>query len=179
MCIRDSIKEAVKEAARTYAKLRTLCPQLDYLDVGGGLGIDYDGSRTASESSVNYSVQEYANDIVYSIKEVCDNEHVREPTIVTENGRMIAAPHALLVCNVINELTLLNGPIHVPDPDSRPQVIQEMYDIYTEINAENYREYYHDVIEQRDEMFSLFNLGYLSLEDRGLGQELFLSLIHI
>lgn len=167
------IKEAVKEAARTYAKLRKLCPQLDSLDVGGGLGIDYDGSRTASESSVNYSVQEYANDIVYSIKEVCDNEQVREPTIVTENGRMIAAPHALLVCNVINELTLLNGPIHVPDSDSRPQVIQEMYDIYTEINAKNYREYYHDVIEQHDEMFSLFNLGYLSLEDRGLGQELF------
>ena len=167
------IKEAVKEAARTYAKLRKLCPQLAYLDVGGGLGIDYDGSRTASESSVNYSVQEYANDIVYSIKEVCDNEQVREPTILTENGRMIAAPHALLVCNVINELTLLNGPIHVPDSDSRPQVIQEMYDIYTEINAKNYREYYHDVMEQRDEMFSLFNLGYLSLEDRGLGQELF------
>lgn len=167
------IKSAVKEAARTYAKLRKLCPQLGYLDVGGGLGIDYDGSRTASESSVNYSVQEYANDIVYSVKEVCDNEEVREPIILTENGRMIAAPHALLVFNVITELTLLNGPIHVPNSESRPQVIQEMYDIYTEINAKNYREYYHDVLEQRDEMFSLFNLGYLSLEDRGLGQELF------
>ncbi len=167
------IKYAVKEAARTYAKLRKMCPQLAYLDVGGGLGIDYDGSRTASESSVNYSVQEYANDIIYSVKEVCDSEEVHEPIILTENGRMIAAPHALLVFNIINELTLLNGPIHVPKPDSHPQVIQEMYDIYTEINAKNYREYYHDVIEQRDEMFSLFNLGYLSLEDRGLGQELF------
>ena len=167
------IKYAVKEAARTYAKLRKLCSQLTHLDVGGGLGVDYDGSRTASDSSVNYSVQEYANDIIYSIKEVCDSEDVREPIILTENGRMIAAPHAVLVFNVINELSLLNGPIHVPDPDSRPQVIQEMYDIYTEINAKNYREYYHDIVEQRDEMFSLFNLGYLSLEDRGLGQELF------
>ena len=167
------IKFAVKEAARTYAKLHKLCPKLNYLDVGGGLGIDYDGSRTASESSVNYSVQEYANDIVYSIKEVCDNEDVREPIILTENGRMIAGPHALLVFNVINELTLSNGPIHVPSPDSHPQVIREMYDIYSEINAKNYREYYHDIVDQRDEMFSLFNLGYLSLEDRGLGQELF------
>ena len=167
------VKYAVKEAARTYAKLRQFCPQLTCLDVGGGLGIDYDGSRTASESSVNYSVQEYANDIIYSIKEVCESEGVEEPTVLTETGRMIAAPHAMLVFDSVDEIGLSNGPVRVNDYESRPEVIQEMYDIYTGTNAKNYREYYHDILEQREEMFSLFNLGYLSLEDRGLGQELF------
>ena len=167
------VKYAVKEAARTYAKLRQFCPQLTCLDVGGGLGIDYDGSRTASESSVNYSVQEYANDIIYSIKEVCESEGVAEPTVLTETGRMIAAPHAMLVFNSVDEHGLTSGPVRVDDYESRPAVIQEMYDIYTGTNAKNYREYYHDILEQREEMFSLFNLGYLSLEDRGLGQELF------
>jgi arginine decarboxylase len=93
-------------------------------------------------------------------------------TLLQERS-LVAGPHAVLLVNVINELTLSNGPVRVSNIESKPQAIQEMYDLYTGINGKNYREYYHDVVEQREEMFSLFNLGYLSLEDRGLGQELF------
>src|SRR4029453_957801 len=107
---------------------------LDYLGVGGGLGIDYDGSKTASESSVNYSVQEYANDIIYSIKEVCENEDVREPIVITENGRMVAAPHAVLIFNVVNELSLSNGPVRVTNIESKAQGIQDMHYLYTRIH---------------------------------------------
>ena len=167
------VKYAVKEAARTYAKLRQMCPSLDCLDVGGGLGIDYDGTQTASESSVNYTVQEYANDIIYSVKEICESEGVDQPTVLTETGRMIVAPHTILVFDAIDEIALGNGPVLLDDLENRPEIIQEMYDIYLGTNEKNYSEYYHDILEQREEMFSLFNLGFLSLEDRGLGQELY------
>ena len=94
------IKSAVQEATRIYAKMREMGVDLRYLDVGGGLGVDYDGSRTSSDASVNYSVQEYANDIVFGIKEVCDQEEVDPPTILSESGRMLVAQHSVLIADV-------------------------------------------------------------------------------
>ncbi len=167
------IKNAVREAARIYAKLYKSGVGLEYLNVGGGLGIDYDGSQTPSDSSINYTVQEYANNVVYTIKEICEQEGTRQPTIVSESGRAVAAHHSLLVLNV-------HRAVHPPQPlkdempeAEFPQVILSLIELLAQLTPKNYRESYHDAIELQEELFSLFNLGYLSLEDWARGEALF------
>jgi arginine decarboxylase len=150
-------KQAFKEAARVYAKVRKMGFDVEFLNVGGGLGVDYDGSKTASEFSVNYSVQEFANDVIYVVGEVCDNEDVPKPTIVNESGRAMVAYHSMLVTDVKKVIT----------------PVLELIDLAREINAKNFREYYHDAIQQRDDLNSLFELGYLDLEDKAKGEWLF------
>jgi arginine decarboxylase len=166
------LKTAVREAARIYAKVRKLGADVSYLDVGGGLGIDYDGSKTSSDASVNYSVQEYANDVVFGIQEVCDEEHVPPPRIVSESGRMLVAYHAMLITDV---RAAVSG--QEPDPPAltgrEAQVVQDLADAAKKISVKNYREFYHDAIEYRDQMYSLFNLGMLGLEERGKGEVFF------
>jgi len=167
------IKSAIKEAARVYAKVCKMGYPVEYLNVGGGLGVDYDGSRTASDCSVNYSIQEYANDIVYTIDEICESENVPPPTIVTESGRAVAAHHATFITNVIRRLNPgLGGPeVDLAKIDS--EVVLEMTDLHKDINQKNFREYYHDALQHREELQSLFNLGYLNLENRAHGEWLF------
>jgi arginine decarboxylase len=167
------IKNAVREAARIYAKLYKSGVELEYLNVGGGLGIDYDGSQTPSDSSTNYTVQEYANNVVYTIKEICEQEGTRQPTIVSESGRAVVAHHSLLIINV-------QRAVHPPQPfkDGKldaetSQVILTLMELLNQLTPKNYRESYHDAIELQEELFSLFNLGYLSLEDWARGEALF------
>lgn len=166
------LKTAIKEAARVYAKARKMGVGIEYLNVGGGLGVDYDGSRTSSDASVNYSVQEYANDVVYTIKDVCENENVPEPDIVSESGRAMTAYHSLLVVDVRAEISARTNQKLKPSPKD-PQVIGDLFFILKSITVKNYREFYHDSLEHRDEMFSLFNLGLLSLEERARGEACF------
>jgi arginine decarboxylase len=169
------IKSAMREAARTYAKIRQMNIPIQYLDVGGGMAVDYDGSRTSFESSANYNAQEFANDVIYVIKTVCDDEDVPHPTIIQESGRYLSAYHAILVTNIQDEIETIVDDISSPlvlDEDD-PQVVKELYDLRETINAKNYREYYHDALEQREELFTMFNLGLISLEDRGKGEVLF------
>lgn len=168
------IKNAMKEAARTYAKIRQMGIQVEYLDVGGGMAVDYDGSRTSFESSANYNAQEFANDVIYVIKTVCDDENVPHPTIIQESGRYLSAYHAMLVTNVQDEIeTVVQDitPMVVKADD--PQVVKELYDLRETINAKNYREYYHDSLEHREDLFQMFNLGLITLEDKGKGEVLF------
>ena len=168
------IKNAMKEAARVYAKIVQMKVPIEFLDVGGGMAVDYDGSKTAFDSSANYNAQEFANDVIYTIKQVCDDENVPHPTVIQESGRYLSAYHSILVTNVVEEIeTVVEDitPIEIDADD--PQVITELGDLRQNISIKNYREYYHDALEHRDEMFTLFNLGLISLEDRAKGEVLF------
>ncbi len=167
-------KQAVKEAARVYAKVRKMGFDVQYLNVGGGLGVDYDGSKTASEFSVNYSVQEFANDVVYVIKDVCDNEDVPEPTIVTESGRAMVTYHSLLITDVKKVIAPGGRATYtLDDLKSKSEPVRELIELARDINAKNFREYYHDAIQHRDDLNSLFELGYLDLEEKAKGEWLF------
>ena len=168
------IKNAMKEAARTYSKIRQMGIPIEYLDVGGGMAVDYDGSRTSFESSANYNAREFANDVIYVIKTVCDDENVPHPTIIQESGRFLSAYHAILVTNIQDEIeTIVEDLIPIEITKDDPQVVRELHDLRETINAKNYREYYHDAIENREELFTMFNLGLISLEDKGKGEVLF------
>ena len=166
------IQRAVKEAARVYAKIKGMRINIKYFNIGGGLGVDYDGSKTSSEASANYSIQEYANNVVYALKEVCDEEDVSHPIIISESGRAISAYHSVLAINVKGSK---NGHYNrnVEIEGNEPHIIKELYDTSKEINIKNYVEYFHDALQHREEMLSLFNLGELELEDKSKGEILF------
>jgi arginine decarboxylase len=168
-----NIKEALTEAARVYVELHRVGAGVRFLDVGGGLGIDYDGSQTDFESSVNYTLQEYANDVIFRIKSVCDEASVPHPTIISESGRAVVAYHSLLVFDVlgVHNFDRYQAPAEVP-PDA-PQPISDLYGIYRDLSQKNYLESYHDAVQSVDETLNLFNLGYLSVELRALAEQMF------
>ena len=167
------VKAGVKEAARVYSKIRKMGIDVDHLNVGGGAGVDYDGSKTSFESSANYTLQEFANDVIYMIKSVCEEENVPEPNVITESGRILVAYHAMLVTNIIDEIETVQGIHNITMTDDEPPVINELYDLYKTMNSKNFLEYYHDALEHKEELFTLFDLGFISLEERAKGETLF------
>jgi len=168
-----SIKTAMGEAARTLTGLCEMGAPIQYLDVGGGLGIDYDGSSSDFESSVNYSVQEYANDVVYHVKEVCAEAGVPQPTILSESGRALTAHHAVLVTEVmgVTHFSADRGAAKAQDPEH--DTIKKISDVCESVNNKNYLECYHDAQELRDEGMLLFSVGQLSLTERARVEEFF------
>jgi arginine decarboxylase len=169
-----SVKNALREAGRIYVELAKAGAQLKYLDVGGGLGVDYDGSQTNFASSINYTMQEYANDIVYGMMEVCDAEEVPHPTIVTESGRAVVAHHAVLVVNMLGASEFNFGRLpEVPPDEEAPAVLRNLYDTYREVSRKNFLEAYHDALDAKEESLTLFTLGHLSLEQRVTCEDLF------
>ncbi|MGE3803508.1 MAG: biosynthetic arginine decarboxylase, partial [Gemmataceae bacterium] len=168
-----NIKGALTEAARVYTELARVGGNLKYLDVGGGLGIDYDGSQTDFESSVNYTLQEYANDVVFRVKSVCDDVGVKHPTIISESGRAVVAYHSLLVFDVlgVSNFDRYQAPPEVPA--EAPQPLTDLFGIYRDLSKKNFIEHYHDAVQAMDEILNLFNLGYLDIELRAVAERLF------
>lgn len=172
-----ALKSALVESARLYVELAKLGAGLRYLDVGGGLGIDYDGSNSGNESSTNYTLAEYANNVVYHIGEVCKDADVPAPTIITESGRAIAAHHSVLVMDVLGWSGFDRfEPIASLKPEQLTALatpVRTLYETLEALNETNLREYFHDAQVARQQTLDLFNLGYCSLEQRGLAERLF------
>jgi len=166
------IKAAVIEAARIYVELKRAGAGLKYLDVGGGLGIDYDGSQTDFESSVNYTLQEYANDVVYHIQNVCDEAEVPHPIIVSESGRAIAAYHSVLVFNVMG-VTGFGDDSFDPVPQDAEQPLVDLQETYRSLSSKNLLESFHDAQTALDSALNLFSLGYLPLAQRSQAEKLY------
>jgi arginine decarboxylase len=165
------IKTAVREGVRIWAALRPRCSGLRYIDLGGGIGVDYDGSRTSYPSSANYSVEEYASQVVFEISEVVDELELPAPTIVTESGRVLVARSAVTIAD-LREVQGELLPIPAPS-EEEDRLISELRETLAGINPKNLEEYFHDALDFRDEALQLFSRGYLSLEDRASAEGLF------
>src|SRR5829696_8476170 len=172
------VKGALNEAARVYTELVKLGAGLEYLDVGGGLGVDYDGSQTNFESSVNYTLEEYANDVVYHIQTVCDDAGVKHPTIVSESGRAIVAYHSVLVFNVLGVSAF--GEEKIPEVIPREEAEQPVVDLletYQNLSNRNALESFHDAQQALDMAMNLFTGGYLPLEQRCQAENLYWAIL--
>ncbi|HEX7859269.1 MAG TPA: biosynthetic arginine decarboxylase [Verrucomicrobiae bacterium] len=168
-----TIKKAVQEAARYYAKLYKMGFQIQYCDVGGGLGVDYDGSRSAFDSSTNYTLQEYTNDVVYYIADVCNAEKVPHPDIVSESGRAIVAHHSVLIVEVFGAIAKLRPENVIDYAESNHPLVKELIDIRKNLNKLNKLEAYHDAMERRDDAHNMFMLGLLELPDKAKIENLY------
>lgn len=174
------IKDAVNEGARVYAKLRKMGLPIEYFDVGGGLGVDYVGTRSSGyASSLNYSLEEYVEDVVYSLQRVCTSEGVPEPHIVSESGRAVAAHHSCIIMNVFGHIEIGSAEeiaaASVPQPNE-PSVVREMREIVASMTPRNRAEAYHDAAAKKEEALQMFKLGSLGLEERAVVESLFWKL---
>lgn len=173
------VKSALTEAARIYSDLVKRGAGLEYLDVGGGLGVDYDGSQTNFESSVNYTLQEYANDVIYHVHTVCEDAGVPHPNIISESGRAIAAYHAVLVFGVLGVAGQGNSD-SVPNsfPDEFEQPLHTLLETYKRILPRNLLESFHDAQQAMDNAMSLFAAGYLPLDQRSMAEQLYWAICY-
>jgi arginine decarboxylase len=168
-----TVKKAVQEAARFYAKLNKMGFSIEFVDVGGGLGVDYDGSRSAFDSSTNYTLQEYTNDIVYYIADVCNAEKVPHPTIVSESGRAIVAHHSVLIVEVFGAIEKIRPGDAFKYGDNEHALVRELLDIKKNLSKANKLEAFHDAQERKEDAQQMFALGLLDLPDKARIENLY------
>ena len=170
------IKNALREATQFYVQLTKMGFDIDFIDIGGGLGVDYDGTRSsASESSMNYSIQEYANDAISALVDVCVKNDIKQPNIITESGRSLSAHHSLLIFEAIEttQLPIWNDNEEITEKDH--ELARELYDIWDKLNQQRLLESWHDALQIREEALDLFSLGMLDLKTRAQIEKLFWS----
>jgi arginine decarboxylase len=172
------IKAALNEAARLYTELVRRGAGLEYIDVGGGLGVDYDGSQTNFESSVNYTLQEYANDVVYHMLRACEDAGVKHPTIISESGRAVVAYHSVLVFGVLGVSEQGENGVPPKLADEVEQPLTDMLETYQNMTVRNVLESYHDAQQALDSAMSLFTTGYLPLDQRSMIENLYFAICH-
>jgi arginine decarboxylase len=175
-CIRQ-IKEAMQEVARYFVEACRIGAPIEFMDVGGGLGVNYDGSIAGSNSSIDYSLQEYANDIVWTMKRICDEEELPHPHIISESGRALVAHHAVLIVDVLGVTRRINEtPPVEPSPDS-PTQLRQLWETLNEFDNISPREALHDVIAYRADVNKLFTLGHATLAERAHADDLYWRLM--
>lgn len=172
----SDIQRGMRECARYYSELRALNVPIQVVDVGGGLGVDYEGTRSRSFCSMNYSMQEYANNIVYTLEETCKEHNLPHPQIITESGRAMAAHHALLIVNVIDVEKVTSEKQLVPVQPDEAMVLRELWDGYSNISERSASEVYHDACHWMSEVRSMYNLGVINLEERARAEQIYLAI---
>ncbi|MDO8501126.1 MAG: biosynthetic arginine decarboxylase [Gemmatimonadaceae bacterium] len=170
------IKAGLQEISRYYAELRSMGVDVTHVDVGGGLGVDYDGSCSTSQASVNYSLQEYANDVVYTLAESCRELELPMPHIISESGRALTAHHALLLLSVIDVESQADNVMPTLD-DEDHAFLHEMEEDYKAVSTRRVREVYHDATFAKDRSQELFNSGVLTLRERALAEQIYIATI--
>jgi arginine decarboxylase len=168
-----TVKKAVQEAARLYAKLFKMGFQIEFLDVGGGLGVDYDGSRSAFDSSTNYTLQEYTNDVIYYVADVCNTEKVPHPDIVSESGRAIVAHHSVLIVEVFGAIEKIRPGDFLQYGENEHALVKELLDIKKNLGKLNKLEAFHDAHERREDAQHMFTLGVLDLPEKAKIENLY------
>lgn len=173
-----NIKEALKEIGRFYSELYRMGCSIGYIDVGGGLGVDYDGTRSTSASSVNYSIQEYANDIVYHLYEICEQENLPHPHLISESGRALTAHHSVMVLNVFATSAAETWDFSEEIGEEYDITTQNLYEILSALESDNCIEHWHDALELKEQVLDKFSLGLVPLSERAKAEKIFWSIAH-